>query len=106
MCLKFGTLISGDQLAEQRNGLRVILRAENGGSGDEDIHPGIGYLLDRAFTDTAVHFNERFQAPRFDYCTQRPYLVQGAGDELLSAETGVYPHQHDKFQIVQLPFEG
>src|SRR5690606_14196395 len=68
--------------------------------GDEGVGARLGDLADVLHVDAAVDLQADFATAGIDQRTRFAQLVEGAGDELLPAETGVDAHQQDHVDLV------
>src|SRR5690606_413278 len=82
----------------------IIGRAENGGAGNEGVGTGSVDRTDVLDLDAAVDFQPDGLAagldPGIDATARFTQLVQGSGNELLPAETGVHRHEQNHVELV------
>mmetsp|Transcript_26496 Transcript_26496/g.45211 ORF Transcript_26496/g.45211 Transcript_26496/m.45211 type:complete len:275 (+) Transcript_26496:148-972(+) len=73
---------------------------QNGTSRHHHIHSGLGNLLDVIDLDTPIDLETAIQTVLVDELPCRAGLVEGSGNEGLSAESGVDAHEEDDVELV------
>ena len=89
--------------------LADVAVAEDGVAGDEEFSAGANDVSDGVVRDAAIDFNAEGETAGLPDLGERGHLVERIGDELLTAEAGVYGHDEnvvDDFEDFAEGFDG
>src|SRR5690554_3308940 len=92
-----------DLITHRRDYFTVVGRSENSGARDKSVRARSVDCTNIVYLDATVDFKTNRLAPGLHPRVNAPagflQFLQGAGNELLSSETGVHRHQQDDVQL-------